>query len=100
MRYLLVTYVKKANGQIDEQVGASRNLKERDIRTCNVILDFKEQKVERAYINGKQIDTDWDRMQQYYNQIYPALIGDLRRDNGLPELSSEEPQTDTTSEPQ
>ena len=53
MRYLLVTYVKKANGQIDEQVGASRNLKERDIRTCNVILDFKEQKVEKAFINGQ-----------------------------------------------
>jgi len=86
MRYLLVTYVKKANGQIDEQVGASRNLKERDLRTCNVILDFKEQKVERAYINGKQIDTTWDMIQDYYSQVYPALIDDLRRDNGLPSL--------------
>ena len=91
MRYLLVTYVTKANGQIDEQVGASRNLKERDLRTCNIILDFKEQKVEKALINGNNIDTDWERMQNYYNQVYPSLIDDLRRDNGLPSIEIETP---------
>jgi len=86
MRYLLITYVKKATGQIDEQVGVSRNLKPRDLTTCNIILDFKTQKIEKALIDGKQVDTTWDMIQDYYSQVYPALIDDLRRDNGLPSL--------------
>lgn len=78
---MLITYIKKANGQIDEQVQVTTSLKERDITTCNVILDFQEKKVEKASINGTPIDKDWNKIVDYYKQIYPDLIGDLEKDN-------------------
>ena len=45
---MLITYVRKPNDQIDEQVQMSNSLKERDIATCNIILDF-----EKKFINQK-----------------------------------------------
>jgi hypothetical protein len=41
MRYFLATYIRKPDGKIDEQVEISKNLKDSDIQTCNIILDFK-----------------------------------------------------------
>lgn len=81
MRYMLITYIKKPNQQIDEQVQVSENLKERDITTCNIILDFKEKVVQNAHVNGKPIPKDWNKMVDYYKQIYPDLIDDLEKDN-------------------
>ena len=74
MRYLLVTYVRKGNGQIDEQVGVSTKVKPSDIQTCNIIMDFKEKKVEKAIIESKSVERDWDKMYSYYKQIYPSVI--------------------------
>ena len=45
MRYLVLTYVRKPSGQIDESMTVVKNLKRRDWQTANVILDFKDQKV-------------------------------------------------------
>lgn len=80
MRYLLITYVRKANGQIDEQVGVSRNLKTRDIQTCNVILDYANRKVDKCFIEGKVLDRDWEKLHGYYQQIYPAIIERLEHE--------------------
>lgn len=81
MRYMLITYVKKPNNQIDEQVQVTEKLKERDITTCNIILDFKEKVVEAAHVNGNPISKDWTKIVDYYKQIYPDLIEDLEKDN-------------------
>ena len=81
MRYLIITYIKKADGSIDEQVQVSKNLKERDHQTANIILDFKEKKVEKAYIEGNTIPHEWERIEEYYHQVYPDLIEDLRKQN-------------------
>lgn len=83
MRYMLITYIKKANEQIDEQVQLSNNLKERDITTCNVILDFKDKKVEKASVNGNPIPKDWTKIVDYYKQVYPDLIEGLENDNTI-----------------
>lgn len=83
MRYMLITYVKKANNQIDEQVQVTTSLKERDITTCNVILDFEKKVVEKASVNGTTISKDWNKIVDYYKQIYPDLISDLEKDNTL-----------------
>lgn len=80
MRYLLITYLKKADGTIDEQVQVSKNLKERDITTCNIILDFKEKKIEKAVVDGQVIPTEWATIEAYYHQVYPDLIEDLQKD--------------------
>jgi len=81
MRYLLITYVRKPNGQIDEMVTVSKRLKQADIQTCNVILDYSKRKIDKCVIEGKVLDTDWDRMNVYYNKIYPSLIGQLEKSN-------------------
>lgn len=81
MRYLLITYVRKPNGQIDEMVTISKRLKQADIQTCNVILDYGKRKIDKCVIEGKVLDTDWDRMNEYYNKIYPTLISQLEKSN-------------------
>jgi hypothetical protein len=81
MRYLLITYVKKPNGQIDEQVGYTKSLKERDITTCSIILDFKEQKLVKSVISGQSINAEYDAIIEYYAKIYPDLINTLKADN-------------------
>ena len=42
MRYLILTYYKKANGQTDEVMTVTTRLKTSDIQTASVILDFKK----------------------------------------------------------
>lgn len=80
MRYLLLTFFRKPGGQIDEQVTMSRRIKQADLQTCNVILDYAERKVVKCVIEGKRLDTDWDRMNEYYKKIYPKLIGQLEKE--------------------
>jgi hypothetical protein len=81
MRYMLFTYIKKPDGKIDEQVQMSNKLKERDITTCNVILDFKEKTVEKASIDGTTIPRDWTTIVEYYREHYSDLIEDLEKHN-------------------
>lgn len=80
MRYVLITYIRKPNGQIDEQLVLAKKVKTSDLQTCNVILDYAEQKVIRCIIEGKVIDTDWERLSNYYAGIYPDLDKQLRRE--------------------
>ena len=80
MRYLLITFLRKPNGQIDEQVAVSKRVKTTDLQTCNVILDYAKKKVEKCVIEGKVVDSDWDRMNDYYKRIYPSLVGQLEKE--------------------
>jgi hypothetical protein len=79
MRYLVITFLRKPDGKIDEQVEITKTLKERDISTANIILDFKEKKVEKSTIQGQVIDTDWDTIVSHYKQIYPDYIEELEK---------------------
>lgn len=83
MRYLLIQFVRKPNGQIDEAVTVAKKVKQSDVQTMNVILDYATKKVEKCIIEGKQIDTDWDRMNDYYKKIYPTLISQLEKEAGI-----------------
>lgn len=78
---MLLTYIKKPDGKIDEQVQVSTKIKERDISTCNVILDFKEKKVEKASIDGTSIPRNWDTIVEYYREHYSDLIENLEKHN-------------------
>lgn len=81
MRHLLITYVRKPNGQIDEQVEIAKNVKPKDIQECNAILDFKEKKVLKCMIEGKVLDTDWTKLRDYYQKVYPDVIEQLEKLN-------------------
>lgn len=83
MRYLLITFFRKPGGQIDEQVQVSKRVKPADSQTCNVILDFALKKVEKCVIEGKVVDTGWDKMVEYYKNVYPNLIEQLEKEASI-----------------
>lgn len=81
MRYLLITFVRKPNGQIDEMVTVNKRIKTADIQMCNVILDYEKKKIEKCVIEGAVVDSDWEKMNEYYKRIYPTLIDQLEKNN-------------------
>lgn len=83
MRYLLITFFRKPGGQIDEQVAVSKRVKPADLQTCNVILDYGTKKVQKCVIEGKLVETDWEKMSSYYKKIYPNLIDQLERESQI-----------------
>lgn len=82
MRYLILSYYKKADGRIDESMEVARNLKPRDIQTANVILDFKKLEVVKASMGGTQVPKNFDTIVQYYMQHYENIITRLFNENG------------------
>ncbi len=81
MRYLLIVFLRKPNGQIDEQVSISKRVRPADLQTCNVIMDFNKNKVEKCVIEGKIVDTNWTNLNEYYKRIYPTLVDQLEKNN-------------------
>lgn len=77
MRYLLITYLRKPQGQIDEQVGFSRKVRDKDLEVCNVIIDYKNESVVKCMIEGKKVETSFEALNEYYKKIYPELITQL-----------------------
>jgi hypothetical protein len=84
MRYLLISYITKPNGQIDEISAVSQKVKTKDWQTCSVILDFKEQKVLLSSVQGLTATKDWDTIVSYYYKYYTNIIERLFAENGHP----------------
>ena len=75
--------MRKPGGQIDEQVAVGKKVKPADLQTCNVIIDYADKKVLKCVVEGKVVDTDFERMDAYYKQVYPNLIGQLEREANI-----------------
>jgi len=84
MRYLMLTYYRKPNGQIDEAMEVSKRVRTRDLQCANVILDFKLQRVDKCSMDGASVPKNWDRIVSYYYQHYPNVIERLFTENGHP----------------
>jgi hypothetical protein len=82
MRYLMLTYYTKPDGQIDESMTLSTKVKTRDWQMVNVILDFKELKVLKASVNGVNATKDWDTIVSTYYEHYSHTIERLFQENG------------------
>jgi hypothetical protein len=80
MRYLLIQYIRKPNGQIDELVQTSRKLKKSDMNTKNVIMDYSDNSIHKYVIEGNNHDTTFEQMSEYYKRIYPKLIEQLEKE--------------------
>ena len=78
MRYFVVTYYLKQDGQYDEAVQVVSSLGKVISRTANVILDFKEQEVIKARME-QPIERDWTLIRDYYNKIYSQIISELEK---------------------
>lgn len=72
--------MRKPGGQIDELVAVGKRVKPADLQTCNVIIDYADKKVMKCVVEGKVVDTDFDRMDTYYKQVYPNLIAQLEKE--------------------
>jgi hypothetical protein len=82
MRYFIITYYTKPDGRIDEETQVSTRIRPRDIQCANVILDFKLQRVEKAWMNGQSMPRDWERIVMYYMQHYESTFQRLAQENG------------------
>ena len=91
MRYLILTYYQKANGQIDEVMAVAKSLKARDHQTANVILDFRTLSVLKCSMGGVQVPRDFDRIVEYYMKHYESTITRLFNENGY-DVKVEKPQ--------
>jgi hypothetical protein len=80
MRYLVVSFWRKRAGQIDEVVSLSKRVRNSDMKDANVILDFATNKIVKCVIEGKNHDTTFEKMRDYYEKIYPNLIQQLERE--------------------
>ena len=92
MRYLILTYYKKADGKIDEVMAVAKNVKNRDLSMANVILDFETLSVVKCSMDGVVVPKDWDRIVSYYYRHYSATIERLFTENGH-EIKIQKPQT-------
>lgn len=99
MRYLIITYYKKANGQTDEATAVARNLKPRDIQTATVILDFKKLEVVKASMGGVNVPKNFDNIVSYYMQHYENIITRLFNENGY-EVNLEKNDNTETQPPE
>lgn len=81
MRYFIVNYARKANGQIDEAVSVSKKIKTRDWQTASVILDFQDLKVLLATLDGVTLPRDFNRIASFYRQHYANVIDRLCKEN-------------------
>ena len=97
MRYMLITYFKKADGKIDEVMTVSKNVKTKDIQTCNVILDFKKLEVLKCTMEGQNLPKDWDKIITYFYQYYESTITRLLKENGY-EITKQEPIPQTAEQ--
>jgi hypothetical protein len=99
MRYLILTYYRKPDGQIDEVMAVSKNIKTRDLQTANVILDFRELKVLKCSMGGEQVPKDFNRIVEYYIKHYEATIKRLFQENGY-EIELKQPEEAETQPPE
>ena len=65
-RYMIVTYIKKIDGQWDELTDFKDNIKAKDLQTARVILDLHEQKSIKNSLNP---DAGFDDMIEYYKRV-------------------------------
>lgn len=84
MRYLLIQFFRKPNGQIDEQVSVSKRLKTADLQTCNIIVDYKDRVVQKCIVEGRPVNSEFDILNEYYKKIYPVLVTQLIEENQKP----------------
>jgi len=82
MRYLLLKYLRRPNGQMDEVMSVAKRLTLKDHQCSAVILDFKTCQVIQASLEGKTVPKDFDRIVGYYHQYYASTIKRLFNENG------------------
>jgi hypothetical protein len=79
MRYLIIDYYRRPNGQMDEVVSIARRTRMRDIQSAAVILDFETRTVVKCSMDGVVVPKDWQRIRDFYHQHYSQVIDNLEK---------------------
>lgn len=61
-------------------VSVGKRVRDSDMNNSNVILDFAERKIVKCIIEGKEHDSTFEQLRDYYNKIYPNLVDQLERE--------------------
>lgn len=81
MRYLIVTYVKKPDGQVDESVEIDTKYRPRHKTMANVVLDFAAKKVLKCRMEGNIGSQDWETVRDYYHKHYDSVVEEIEEFN-------------------
>ena len=79
MRYLIINYYRKPNGQMDEVVSLAKRTRPRDLQSAAVILDFQNRSVIKCSMEGVVVPKNWNRVRDFYHQFYSQIIDDLEK---------------------
>jgi hypothetical protein len=84
-RYFIVTYSHMPDGSMNEAVRVDERVRKQDMLRANVILDFKEQRIEKLRLaDHNRSMSEWNLVREYYHEQHKDLIDRLERDQ-LPE---------------
>lgn len=83
MRYFMITFYRKAGGQIDEHVSVSKRVRNSDVTNSNIIMDFGKQSIDKCVVEGKRLEKTFDELRNYYYRIYPNLILQLEKEGPI-----------------
>ncbi len=89
MRYLLITFYRKPNGQIDEQARFVKRCRNSDLVNSNIILDYGKKTVDKCVVEGHRLDKSFNDLNLYYKKIYPKMVEILEKEG--PNLLREKP---------
>ena len=81
-RYFIATYTYQADGSMNEAVRVDERIRKQDLLRANVILDFKEKKIEKLRLaEHDRSMSEWDLVREYYYEQHKDLIERLERDS-------------------
>ena len=83
MRYMIVNYYRRPTGRMDESFVVAERVKDRELQTAAVIVDFRTQRVIKASFDGAVVPKDFARVVSYYQQHYRDHIQQLLDANGV-----------------
>jgi len=66
---------------MDEAVNVATRLRNSDISTASVILDFKHHSIIKANLQGESAIRDWHTIIDYYRKFYPEIIDGLENND-------------------
>lgn len=78
MRYFVIRYIRRPNGQFDEISEICKKIKPSTLQSASIILDFAKLEVLLSTVNGVTAPKDWQLMMEtykpHYQQHFQALL--------------------------
>jgi hypothetical protein len=87
---MIINYYRRPSGKMDESMIVAAKIRDRELQTAAVIVDFRTRTVIKASFDGAVVPKDFDRVVSYYQQHYRDHIQPLLEANGIA-LKNESP---------